>query len=262
MRQVMYKVKEDAKCEPYCSPYFHFDMVETRHGTEIAMMHIRYPDSKTTILFSHGNATDIGYMRDHLIDMAVELKTSISCYDYSGYGMSTGKASPSALLNDAEAALGQVKKRFDLTDSQVMLYGQSLGSGASTHLAVTNPDVRALLLHSGMLSALRVVQEVSKTHFFDIFANVDLLAQVQCPSMIIHGMLDEEIPFHHGKGLNDAIPKHLRYPAWFVEQGGHNNIEAYWRSDYMAHVREFVLFVQQNHVRNEHVDVDFDESSS
>ncbi len=43
------------------------------------------PSAKFTILFSHGNATDIGYMRDHLMDLAQTLQVNVFAYDYCGY---------------------------------------------------------------------------------------------------------------------------------------------------------------------------------
>jgi hypothetical protein len=35
------------------------------------------PGSTTTILFSHGNATDIGLMRDHLLHLSAELNVNV-----------------------------------------------------------------------------------------------------------------------------------------------------------------------------------------
>ncbi len=43
---------------------------------------------KYTLLYSHGNAEDIGLITTFMIDMARLLQVNILCYDYSGYGMS------------------------------------------------------------------------------------------------------------------------------------------------------------------------------
>ena len=43
---------------------------------------------KYTLLYSHGNAEDIGLITAFMIDMARLLQVNILCYDYSGYGMS------------------------------------------------------------------------------------------------------------------------------------------------------------------------------
>jgi hypothetical protein len=58
----------------YASKNFIVEFVRTARKQDICVMHIRYPGSENVILFSHGNATDLGCMRDHLIDMAIQLK--------------------------------------------------------------------------------------------------------------------------------------------------------------------------------------------
>lgn len=45
---------------------------------------LAFCSAKFTILFSHGNATDIGYMRDHLMDLAQTLQVNVFAYDYCG----------------------------------------------------------------------------------------------------------------------------------------------------------------------------------
>ena len=44
---------------------------------------------KYTLLYSHGNAEDIGLISSFLIDLARLLQVNVICYDYSGYGIST-----------------------------------------------------------------------------------------------------------------------------------------------------------------------------
>lgn len=58
----------------------------------------------------------------------------------------------------------------------------------------------------------------------DVFPNIDRIKNVECPVMIIHGELDEEVPITHGKALHDAVPKDLRRPPWWVPGRGHNDL--------------------------------------
>lgn len=90
LQQTMYILDDaGAKHEPYSSDslkVFLFavllqrlhqvEYVKTARGEKIATMHIACPGSKTTILFSHGNATDIGCMRDHFLEMSAVLGVS------------------------------------------------------------------------------------------------------------------------------------------------------------------------------------------
>jgi fermentation-respiration switch protein FrsA (DUF1100 family) len=58
----------------------------------------------------------------------------------------------------------------------------------------------------------------------DIFPNIDRIKNVQCPVMIIHGALDEEVNISHGIELHEAVPSDLKREPWWVPDRGHNNI--------------------------------------
>ena len=45
--------------------------------------------TRYTLLYSHGNAEDIGLISTFLVDLARLLQIDVLCYDYSGYGLST-----------------------------------------------------------------------------------------------------------------------------------------------------------------------------
>ena len=47
---------------------------------------------KYTLLYSHGNAEDIGLISSFLIDLSRLLQVNVICYDYSGYGISIEKS--------------------------------------------------------------------------------------------------------------------------------------------------------------------------
>ena len=59
--------------------------------------------TRFTILFSHGNASDLGQMAPWLIQLGSFLRCNIFTYDYSGYGESIGKASEKNVYADADA---------------------------------------------------------------------------------------------------------------------------------------------------------------
>ena len=63
----------------------------------LAARSYKYPGASHTILFSHGNATDCGHMRDQFVDLCVSLRVNVAAYEYGGYGVSTGTSSASAV---------------------------------------------------------------------------------------------------------------------------------------------------------------------
>ena len=58
----------------------------------------------------------------------------------------------------------------------------------------------------------------------DIFPNIDRITNVNCPVMVIHGALDEEVDISHGIALHEAVPNDLKREPWWVPDRGHNNI--------------------------------------
>ncbi|KAJ8492259.1 hypothetical protein OPV22_013980 [Ensete ventricosum] len=77
----------------------HVLRLPTRRGNEIVAVYLRHPRATATLLYSHGNAADIGQMFDLFVELSVHLRVNLigfvtphpSWYDYSGYGQSTGK---------------------------------------------------------------------------------------------------------------------------------------------------------------------------
>jgi abhydrolase domain-containing protein 17 len=42
--------------------------------------------------------------------------------------------------------------------------------------------------------------------------------------MVIHGRRDEEVHFHHGREMYEAIPEQYKREPWWVSDRGHNDI--------------------------------------
>lgn len=129
---------------------------------------------------------------------------SKSCrYDYSGYGQSSGKVLTAAwkykgkhefvssgfvikqdlsfeshvflqpseqnTYADIEAAYKCLEENYGAKQEDIILYGQSVGSGPTLDLAARLPKLRAVVLHSPILSGLRVMYPVKRSYWFDIY---------------------------------------------------------------------------------------------
>lgn len=69
------------------------------------------PSARFTVLFSHGNAVDLGQMSSFYIGLGTRINCNIFSYDYSGYGVSTGKPSEKNLYADIDAAWHALRSR-------------------------------------------------------------------------------------------------------------------------------------------------------
>jgi dienelactone hydrolase len=70
---------------------------------------------------------------------------------------------------DIEAVYDCLKKEYGIEEEDLILYGQSVGSGPTLHLASRLEKLRGVVLHSGILSGIRVLYPVKVTLWFDIF---------------------------------------------------------------------------------------------
>jgi len=211
----------------------------TRRGNVILGFHFRRAETSRTLLFSHGNSTDIGIMFHHLRDLCSKLQVNIFAYEYSGYGESTGTPTEADLYADVEAAYHYLTHDCNVPDDQVVVYGQSIGSVPSVDLA-SRTSVGGVILHSAMKSGLGVIHEVKTTYWFDVFQNAAKIRKVHAPVFVIHGTHDTEIPFEHGVALYEACPAEHAYSPWWVKEAGHNDIEINHRQLYFEHLAAFL----------------------
>lgn len=142
----------------------------TSRGNRIACMYVRAsPNPRFTILFSHGNAVDLGQMSSFYLGLGTRINCNIFSYDYSGYGVSNGKPSEKNLYADIEAAWHSLRTRYGISPEHVILYGQSIGTVPTVDLA-SRYEVGAVILHSPLMSGMRVAfPNTKRTWFFDAF---------------------------------------------------------------------------------------------
>ncbi|KAK8654850.1 hypothetical protein V6N13_107447 [Hibiscus sabdariffa] len=162
-------------------------------------------------------------------------------YDYSGYGGSTGKPSEINTYYDIEAVYNCLKEEYGIKQEDLIVYGQSVGSGPTLHLASRLKKLGGVVLHSAILSGLRVLYPVKMTFWFDIFKNIDKIRHVNCPVLVIHGTDDDIVDWSHGKRLWE-LAKEKYDPLW-VEGGGHCNLETF--PEYIRHLRKFIQAMEK-----------------
>ncbi|XP_072061829.1 uncharacterized protein [Arachis hypogaea] len=140
---------------------------------------------------------------------------------------------------DIDAAYKCLKEQYGVKDEQLILYGQSVGSGPTLDLASRLPELRGVVLHSPILSGLRVLYPVKRTYWFDIYKNIDKIGLVKCPVLVIHGTADEVVDVSHGKQLWELCKE--KYEPLWVSGGGHCNLELY--PEFIKHLKKFVQTV-------------------
>ncbi|XP_024008287.1 uncharacterized protein LOC18991847 isoform X2 [Eutrema salsugineum] len=137
---------------------------------------------------------------------------------------------------DIEAVYECLQTEYGVDQEDLILYGQSVGSGPTLHLASKLPRLRGVVLHSGILSGLRVLCHVKFKFCCDIYSNVNKIKKVKCPVLVIHGTEDDVVNWLHGNRLW-KMAKEPYEPLW-IKGGGHCNLEIY--PDYIRHLYRFI----------------------
>uniref|UniRef100_A0A182JS86 palmitoyl-protein hydrolase n=1 Tax=Anopheles christyi TaxID=43041 RepID=A0A182JS86_9DIPT len=209
----------------------------TSRGNKLSCIYVKCtPTAKYTLLFSHGNAVDLGQMSSFYLGLGLRINCNIFSYDYSGYGMSGGKPSEKNLYADIEAAWHSLRTRFGVSPENIILYGQSIGTVPTVDLAARY-EVGAVILHSPLMSGMRVAfPNTKRTWFFDVFPSIDKVSKITSPVLVIHGTEDEVIDFSHGLSIYEKCPKAVE-PLW-VEGAGHNDVELY--NQYLDRLKKFI----------------------
>ena len=205
------------------------------------------------MLFSHGNAEDLGLIYDWFREFARALKVNVLAYDYTGYGLSQNEGerpSEADVLADVEAAFDYLANVLNIKPETIILYGRSLGSGPSCHLAQLQSkrgqSVAGVILQSPLMSAFRVALRFRFSLPGDAFCNIDKVSSINSPVFIIHGTHDEVVPFSHGQELYLALQENSKYRPFWVDNAGHNNIELLCREndEFFHRLKDFIRFVE------------------
>ncbi len=213
--------------------------LKSADGARIAAMYLNNEAATYTILFSHGNAEDLGDMRP-FCDELRKAGFSVFAYDYQGYGTSEGKPSEQHVYEDADAAYNYLTQELKVPPEKIIAMGRSLGGAVAIDLA-SRRKVGGLVAQSSFTTAFRVLTQVSLLPW-DKFRSIDKIGRVNCPVLVMHGKQDEVIPFRHGQKLFAAAEEPKR--SYWVERGDHNNLQMFAGDKYFQELRAFAESIQ------------------
>jgi fermentation-respiration switch protein FrsA (DUF1100 family) len=206
----------------------------TPNGEKISAKYYPNPDSDFTILFSHGNAEDIGTADPFIKELQSNGFAALS-YDYRGYGTSGGKATETEAYEDIDSAYRYLTQKLNIPAKNIIVHGRSLGAAVALDLA-SREQIGGLIVESAFTSAFRVITKI-RIAPFDKFDNTKKIEKVGCPVLFIHGRMDRLIPFWHGEQLF-SLAHEPKFSLW-IDNAGHNNLFDSDRKEYLRAIKEF-----------------------
>ncbi|MBS0287932.1 MAG: alpha/beta hydrolase [Proteobacteria bacterium] len=213
----------------------HIVKIPLPNGKKISSIYLTNTNAKYTILFSHGNAEDLGTLNP-LLMLFRDKGYNILAYDYEGYGTSNGFPSEKNTYQDIQAAYDYLIQTLHVSPDNIIVYGRSLGSGPSIYLAAKN-KIKALIIESAFISAYRVQTSIPFV-LFDKYPNLQRISQVHVPLLIIHGINDSIVPLWHGKKLANAANQPVQ--TYWVKGADHNNLIFIAQNNYWKIIQNFV----------------------
>ena len=215
--------------------------IKTTGGAVISAVYVCEPNSEFTVLYSHGNAEDIGDLREFFEIFRSE-GYSVLGYDYRGYGKSKGRAGEQNSYEDVESVYEYLVRDLNTPAEKIIALGRSVGGGVTMHLACEK-EVAGLILESPFITAFRVITRVPLVPF-DKFRNIDKIKNVRCPVLIVHGKDDRIVPLWHGEKLfKEANEPKLKF---WVDGAGHNDLVLEAGKEYWEILKQFRELIQAN----------------
>ena len=191
---------------------------------------------KTLVLF-HGNA---GHLSNRIYKINELNKLNINILLISWRGFSGNKGSPTEknLYQDAEAAIKWLNEQ-KIDNKQIILYGESLGSGVAVEIAKKN-NFNGIILESPFTS----IENSAKIYYpylpvrlllKDRYDSISKIKKVNSPILIMHGKKDDIVPFSMGKKLFEEAnsPKH----SYFTLNDDHM---MEFNSDLLNEIKNFI----------------------
>ena len=169
-----------------------------------------------TILFFHGNA---GFLenRTYKLNHFKDLNVNFLIIAWRGFSGNAGKPSEAGLYRDAAGAIKWLKSK-GITEKNIILYGESLGTGVAVEVA-QNKNYAGIILESPYTSMVNVGKKYYP--FFpvrfllkDKFENYKKITNISVPVLIIHGKIDKIVPFAMGEKMYQLANE----PKFFYSQ--------------------------------------------
>ncbi|XP_073974481.1 abhydrolase domain containing 13-like protein Bem46 isoform X1 [Rhodnius prolixus] len=212
--------------------------IKSLDGTLIHLYFIRQEEpvaSKApTVVFFHGNAGNMGHRLQNAAGLFSSLHCNILMVEYRGYGQSKGYPSENGIYMDAQAALDFLAARPDVNQTQIVVFGRSLGGAVAIDLAaraeyasriwcviVENtftsiPDMTAALFNYNWLRYVPLFAYKNK------FLSKEKIGSVTSPILFVSGQTDSLVPpkmMSELYRLCGSTSKHfVPFPS-----GGHND---------------------------------------
>jgi pimeloyl-ACP methyl ester carboxylesterase len=198
-------------------------------ATSLSVVQFRATDrpadslAKGVVLYFHGNGDNIPRYAPAATSITAK-GYEVWMLDYPGYGKSTGELSEKKLYELSLLFYKLARSRWQ--PKQIILYGQSLGTGMAAQLAAIR-DCRRLILQSPYYSMTSLFRRYLFLYPVGLmlhyhFPTYDYLPAVTAPITLFSGDADATIPYGNALRLMPLLKPGDEFVT--IPGAGHNNI--------------------------------------
>ena len=182
----------------------------------LSWYHNKNLDDYKTILFLHGNARSL-HNRIHKINHFKDMDVNFLLVAWRGFSGNKGKPTEKGLYEDARSAVSWLKAK-GVNENNIVIYGESLGTGVATEIA-QNKNFAGIILESPFTSMIDAGKDKYpylpvKLLLKDKYESDKKVKNINSPILIMHGKVDNIVPFYMGKKLYELANK----PKYFYSQ--------------------------------------------
>ena len=158
-----------------------------------------------TILYFHGNAGSLEN-RIHKINHFKDMNINFILLAWRGFSGNKGKPTEQGLYEDARSAVKWLINQ-GVTEENIIIYGESLGTGVATEIA-QNKNFAGVILESPFTSMIDLGKKYYpifpvKLLLKDKYESEKKIKNLKSPILVIHGKKDKIVPFYMGKKIFD-----------------------------------------------------------
>jgi fermentation-respiration switch protein FrsA (DUF1100 family) len=184
----------------------------------------RPTDAAPVVLVAPGNAGNRA-VRAPLAAALAARGVGVLLMDYRGYGGNPGRPGETGLERDIRAARRYLTEELKVPPERLLYFGESLGAGVVTGLAVTHPPA-GLVLRSPFVD----LAAVGRAHYpflpvgallRDRFPVAERVAKIKVPTAVVFGTADSIVPAEQSRTVARRAAGPVRVVA--VPGADHND---------------------------------------
>jgi len=174
-----------------------------------------------TIIYFHGNAGKLEN-RIHKLNHFKDMDVNFLIIAWRGFSGNDGKPSEENLYIYGNSSIKWLKN-LGLSEKDIIIYGESLGTGVATEIAKNN-NFAGLVLETPFTSMIEAAKNFYpyipvRILLRDKYENDKKIKNINIPVFVMHGEADQIVPFWMGKKIYEMAnqPKY----SYFTEYDDH-----------------------------------------